>query len=279
MKTGGRKLRLIREELGLTMRDVEHSTVQIAERRGNTEFLIPPSRLSDIETKEIVPSIFRFYSLAVVYRRDIRDLLALFDVDLNQITSDMDVTQPAKTHFSRSLAPVSSVNIPIRLHPGFDPRRTSNFSRMVERWGAVPFSYLEQLLNRPYAYGYIGGEDFTMYPILLPGSFVQIDESRNKVARGRWKSEYERPIYFVETREGYTCCWCTLSREDVILQPHPLSPVAARVLRYPQDAEILGQVVGCAMTLGEWRMTGEVVDDAFSDFAPNPINFRTTQAS
>jgi hypothetical protein len=98
-----------------------------------------------------------------------------------------------------------------------------------------------------------------MYPILQPGSFIQVDESRNKVLDGGWRSEYERPIYFVETRDGHTCCWCTLTREEIILQPHPLSPVPPRVLRYPQQAEVIGQVVGVAMRLGEWSSVADAV--------------------
>jgi len=104
---------------------------------------------------------------------------------------------------------------------------------------------------------FIGSEDLTMYPILPPGSFIQVDESRDKVREGGWRSEYERPIYFVETREDHTCCWCTLTREEIILQPHPLSPVPPRVLRYPQQAEVIGQVVGVAMRLGEWHSVAE----------------------
>jgi len=117
----------------------------------------------------------------------------------------------------------------------------------------VPLAYLAQFASCQFTYGYIGSEDWTMYPILPPGSFVQVDESRNKVMDGGWRSEYERPIYFVETRDGHTCCWCTLTKEDIILQPHPLSPVAPRVLRYPQQAEVIGQVVGVAIKLGDWR--------------------------
>ena len=36
----------------------------------------------------------------------------------------------------------------------------------------------------------------------------------------------------------------------MVLQPHPLSPVPARILKHPQEAEVLGQVVGIAMSLG-----------------------------
>ncbi len=142
--------------------------------------------------------------------------------------------------------------MPVRMDPAFNPRKTLNFGRMVEQWGVVPLAYLEQFSKVEYTYGYVGSEDLTLYPIVPPGSFIQVDESRNKVIEGGWRTEYERPIYFVETREGYTCCWCTVGREDIILQSHPLSPVQPKVVRSSQ-AEVIGQVVGIAMRLGEWR--------------------------
>ena len=72
----GLKLRGLRERLGLTMREVESASVRIAEKHGNDEFTVSPSRLSDIETKGLVPSIFRLYSLAIIYRSDLREILA-----------------------------------------------------------------------------------------------------------------------------------------------------------------------------------------------------------
>ena len=92
-----------------------------------------------------------------------------------------------------------------------------------------------------------------MYPLLPPGTFLQVDESKDKIAQGMWRSEFERPVYFVETREGYTCCWCSLKGENIVLQPHSLSPAPVRILRHPQAAEVIGQVVGIALKLGEWR--------------------------
>jgi len=238
------------------MRDVESASSRIAEKHGNDEFAMPPSRLSDVETKGVIPSIYRLYSLAVIYRRDIRELLSWYGVDLNSTAADLELSLPPKSHISEALAGMSAVQVPVRIDPSFDPRHTSNFGRLVEQWGLVPLSYLTQFADCQYTYGYIGSEDLTMYPILPPGSFVQIDESRNRVMEGGWRSEYERPIYFVETRTGFTCCWCTQVREELILQSHPLSPVAARILRYPQEAEVIGQVVGVAMKLGEWRPVG-----------------------
>lgn len=251
--TGGQNLRVLRESLGLTMRDIETASERIARKRNNEEYFIPISRLSDFETKGMIPSIYRLYSMAVIYRRSMRELLSWYGIDLQVPVSELNVSAPPKSHLSAALANVDDVRIPTRLDPGFDPRKTLNFGRMIEQWGTVPLMYLEQLSNNiQYTYGYVGTDDLTMYPILPPGSFIQVDESLNQVAAGGWRSEYERPIYFVETRDGYTCCWCTPGREEMILQSHPLSPVPAKVVR-TSSTEVIGQVVGVAIRLGEWR--------------------------
>ncbi len=254
MISAGLNLRVLREKLGLTMRDVETASERLARKHSNNEeYFIPISRLSDIETKGLIPSIYRLYSLCVIYRRDFRELLGWYGISLDIAISDLETCAPPRSHFSRALRNTDVVQMPVRMDPSFDPRKTSNFGRLVEQWGTVPLIYLDQLSKIDFTYGYIGSEDLTMYPILPPGSFVQVDETRSKVVEGGWRSEYERPIYFIETRDEYVCCWCTLTREEIILQAHPLSPVAPRVLKYPQEAEVLGQVVGVAMRLGEWR--------------------------
>jgi transcriptional regulator with XRE-family HTH domain len=268
MLPAGKSLRTLREKLGLTMRDVENSSAAIAEKYRNEEFSVPPSRLSDIETKGILPSIYRLYTLSVIYRRDLRELLAWYGVDMNNMAADLSLVSPPKSHVSDALASLSSAQLPLRMDPAFDERRTTNLRRMVELWGLVPLAYLAQFAHDSFTYGYIGTQDFTMYPILPPGSFIQVDESKNRVVEGSWRSEYERPIYFVETRDGYTCSWCSMRREDIILQPHPLSPVPVRILRHPQDAEVLGQVVGVAMKLTEWH----VLDSSSASKAPPALN-------
>ena len=249
----GLNLRGLRERLGLTMREVESASARIAERHGNDEFGVSPSRLSDIETKGLVPSIFRLYSLAIVYRSDLREILAWYGIDLSLSAADLLLNLPPKSHFAETLQGTAKVAIPTRLDPSFDPRRSANLSRIVEQWGSVPLGYLANLSQDKYMYGYVGSEDFTMYPLLPPGTFLQVDEARSKIEQALWRSELERPIYFVETRDGYTCCWCSLKGDDIVLHSHPLSPVPVRVLRHPREAEVIGQVVGIALKLGEWR--------------------------
>jgi hypothetical protein len=235
------------------MRDVETASERLARKYTNEEYFVPISRLSDFETKGVIPSIYRLYSLAVIYRRDFRELLAWYGVNPEVSVSDLEISvPPPRSHFSHALAKTGAVELPVRMDPSFDARKTLNFGRMIEQWGTVPLVYLEGLSKVDYTYGYIGSEDLTMYPILPPCSFIQVDESKTKVSEGGWRSEYERPIYFIETRDSHVCSWCTLTREALILQPHPLSPVLPRVLGH-DEAEVLGQVVGVAMRLGEWR--------------------------
>jgi transcriptional regulator with XRE-family HTH domain len=252
--TGGQRLRGLRDALGYTMREVENGSLQVARRLANDEFSIPPSRLSDIETKGVVPSIFRLYTLAAIYRSDYRELLSWYGIDLNSIAADVVLTQPHRSHLIHTSGSAAEAKVPVRLDPGFSLSKTTNMGRMIEKWGVVPLTYLSTLADDRYSYGYIGTEDFTMYPILPPGSFVQVDETKNRVTEGVWRSEIERPIYFVETREGFVCSWCNLSRDRIVLQSHPLSPVQVRSLKHPQEAEVIGQVVGAAIRLGDWKV-------------------------
>ena len=250
---GGQKLRALRESLEYSVRDVEMASDRIARRFENKEFSIPIARLSDIEAKGVVPSIFRLYSLAAIYRCEYQQLLSFYGIELDGIAADLSAGNAPKSHLLDTLNKVKRVRMPVKLDPGFSLQKTTDLGRIVQKWGIVPLSYLSLFADDRYSYGYVGSEDFTMYPLLPPGSFVQIDETRSKVREGTWRSEFERPIYFVEMRDGHTCCWCTVRRDSIVLQPHPLSPVPVRILRHPQEAEVLGQVVGIALRLENWH--------------------------
>jgi hypothetical protein len=251
-------LRILREQLGFTMREVETICLRIAQKHKNDEYEIPVSRLSDIETRGVIPSLYRLYSLAVIYRYDFYEILSWYGIDLDNIQKDASsvLDSPPRTH--RIEAVGKSTRMPVKMDPGFNLRKTTNVGRMIEQWGIVSFAELQKLPLEHFTYGYIGTDDFTMYPLLLPGSFVQVDETKNEVVEGVWRTEYERPIYFVETRDGYTCTWVSLKGEAIILQPHPLSPVQVRVLRHESEAEVIGQVVGIAMRLDRHQLPQRV---------------------
>ena len=62
-------------------------------------------------------------------------------------------------------------------------------------------------------------------------------------------SQFGRPIYFLELRNGYACGWCEMQKNTLLLLPHPLSPCSVRQFVYEVDAEIVGQVTGVAMRI------------------------------
>ena len=95
-----------------------------------------------------------------------------------------------------------------------------------------------------------------MYPLLRPGSFVQIDDSSTRWQKNPWRSEFDRPMYFVELRDGYVCSWCELQGKTLTIIPHPLSPSQTRQFRYPDEAEIVGRVTAVAMRLVDPRQRG-----------------------
>jgi hypothetical protein len=232
---------------------VETASERIAKRHRDEEFLIQISRLSHIENRRTIPSIQRLYTLSVIYRTDIRELMALYGIDLNDAAADVMLAEVPKTHPAQGALAAQTVRVPVQLDPSFNINKTANLGRMIERWGVVPLTFLQEFADREFTYGFVGMQDFSMYPLLLPGSFIQVDEDHSEVTSGPWRSEFERPIYFVETREGFTCCWCEEHGENLLLQPHPLSPASTRLLHRPKEVEVIGQVVGVAMRLDVWR--------------------------
>lgn len=243
-------MRARREGLGFTIRDVEAASQRLADAQQNPELAISLSRLSDIETKSLTPSIFKIYSLAIIYRLDYLHVLEWYGLHMADAVRDRALAPPPRTHLATAAKAEGAVKAPVALEPGFDARQTTDIGRMIQAWGIVPLEHLAQLSEDGHSYGYIGTEDLMMYPLLPPGSFVQIDEKRTRVVERIWRSEYERPIYFVETRNGFWCCWCAVQGSNLILQPHPLSPAQVRVFQQGSEAEVIGQVVGVAMRLG-----------------------------
>ncbi len=250
MEEAGQKLKRIRERLGLTYRDVEDASTRIAEANQNQEFVVALSRLADMENKGTMPSIYRLYSLCAIYRKDLDEMLAWYGISLAQLPADSRLVKPPKTHMVGFTArDDSDVQAPMSLDPGIDLSKTEFLSRLVQRWGRLPLALLSRADLRSHSYGLIGTDDWFMYPIVPPGSLVVIDDTRRRVATGGWNSEFDRPIYFLEHRDGYACAWCTLREDRLALQPHPASRCEPLFYKYQKEIEIIGQVTEIAMSI------------------------------
>lgn len=244
----GERLRRVRERLQMTYRQVADASRKVAERRGNREFSIGISRLADIENQGKVPTIFRLYTLCAIYKIDLKEAMRWYGVPVEQLAADALNTGLAATH-ALDIGHADTISMPQMTDAPFDPNGTVYVSELVRRWGKMPFTYLNAIETREFRYGWIGLDDWSMYPVLHPGTVVAIDDGRRKIVRGGWTNEYDRPIYFFELRDGFRCGWCTLEGGRLILQPHPASCQRAEVFDWPRDIEVVGQVVGAAMLL------------------------------
>jgi transcriptional regulator with XRE-family HTH domain len=259
MEDPGQKLRRIRERLNLRVRDVEQASLKIADKYHNDDFAVLINRVSEIENRNLVPTLHKLYSLCAIYRLDFQEVLEWYGISMAALVSDAASVDVPQTHMlsfhgNTSQGSVSGeVLLPISLDPGIDLRRTTYLTRMIQRWGKLPLLFLESLDLKEQRYAMIGTEDWFMYPLLQPGTFVSIDETQRKVVNSGWSNEFERPIYFFEHRQGYVCGWASLNGDQLIVQPHPSSTNSPQVFKYPTDIDLIGQVSGIAMRLDQGR--------------------------
>jgi len=254
MEDAGQKLRRIRERLNLRVRDVEQATQKIADKYRNDDFTVLINRLSEIENRGLIPTIYKLYSLCAIYRLDFQEVLDWYGISLESLPVDSLFVEVSQTHLTSFQAGSrGEVLLPLSLDPGVDLRRTTYLSRMIQRWGTLPLLFLEALELKEHRYGFIGTEDWFMYPLLQPGTFIMVDETARKIASSGWTNEFERPIYFFEHRQGYACGWCSLKDDKLVLQPHPASLCSPEIYKYPSDIDMVGQVVGVATRLDQGR--------------------------
>jgi transcriptional regulator with XRE-family HTH domain len=248
MERPGEKLKRVRERLNLTYRDVEQASRLVAARRSSDEFAIALSRLADIENKGTAPTIYRIYTLCAIYRLDYEEVLGWYGVPRELLESEASQIGHRDTH-AVHFTLNNQGTVPLPADCEIDLDKTTFLSYLIRRWGKMPLSFLNGIDLKQYRYGFIGLDDWSMYPILRPGSLVAIDQSRRKIASGGWTNELDRPIYFLEHRSGYLCGWCTSMGENILIQPHPSSQQPPLIYEFHAEIDVIGQVIGVAMLL------------------------------
>ncbi len=252
----GKRLRAERERAGLSIRDVARLSQQIAEEKKDQAFEVSHNWVSDVENGRFRPRLAKLYSLSLIYRCDINEILALFGLNLQDLGNERGLIALPHTHLVPPLPRVgeSGANAPLKLRSALALERTNLFHRMVESLGEMSLFLLQQAGQRDLLYGYVGTEDYTLDPLIRPGSLVQIDPLQTKIIKGVWTSEYDRPVYFFELRDNrYACSWCEQEGNRLHLVPSPMSPVQTRFLRYPQEVEVVGRVTGVAQRIAQLK--------------------------
>jgi transcriptional regulator with XRE-family HTH domain len=228
----GQKLKLLRNNRNITVRGVEQASRRLAELMGDKRYCISNGWLAQLENDISAPTIWKLFSLSVIYETNIPDLLGFYGIDFNKLGKLGSLGNQEQPH-SISATGISSA-------PFVSSAVTRLIPELRNTGAALPW---EVNGNKRLIGGYIGLADMTMYPLIRPGSLVQIDTSQNKPRAGSWHNEFERPIFFIELRDGFACGWCELQNKQLSIIPHPLSSVSIRRFMYPREAEIVGRVV------------------------------------
>src|SRR5580765_6631559 len=159
----GKQLRAERLRVRLSTRDVERLSHKIAQEKNNPEFYISHAWLTDIENGKFTPSIYKLYSLSLIYKRGYDEVLAFFGIRISDIGREQRSVRLPRTHLVGAAieGTESTIIAPLELRDKVQFERTNLVSRMVERWGEVPLGLLQQIDWRNSLYGYIGMEDYT----------------------------------------------------------------------------------------------------------------------
>jgi transcriptional regulator with XRE-family HTH domain len=245
----GRRLRAARERLGLSTRDVERLSRAFAETKQNQEYYISHAWLSQIEKGELTPGIYKTYTLSTIYQYRFDEVLAFFGIQLGDLGREQ-LRQPLP--LTRLVGGAgNSLEIPQEQLEDVELVRTDLVSRMFSGLGRLQADLFPQPSSGSSVYGYVGTKDFTLFPLIRPGSFVEIDSSQRRIESARWDSVYERPIYFTELRNEYACSWCEEKDGSLLLIPYPQSGCRVREFRTPAQAEVVGRVTAVTMRIVE----------------------------
>src|ERR1700727_3635612 len=121
MEDAGQKLRRIRERLNLRVRDFELSSQKIADKYHNDDFAVLINRISEIENRNLVPTLFKLYSLCAIYRLDFQEVLEWYGISLGALAVDALLLDVPQTHLVsfRGNAP-AEVLLSFALYPSTD---------------------------------------------------------------------------------------------------------------------------------------------------------------
>lgn len=233
---GGQRLKTLRNNRNITVRDVEQASRRIAEAKGDKRFCISNGWLAQLENGVSEPSICKLFSLSVIYHANFLDLVRLYNVDVDDKEKYEPVADPSLTQL------ISNSNNGNGHSHLYDQLSTTLMSGS-EATNAQQLAGCEER-GPGIIYAHLGSAEFTMYPLIRPNALLKIDTTQNKLSPVAWRNEYERPIYFIELRDAYTCGWCELHGNQLLIIPHHSSRASVRRFTYPREAEIVGRVIG-----------------------------------
>jgi transcriptional regulator with XRE-family HTH domain len=233
----GLRLRTIRRQWQLSLREVEERSLRFAQERGSQSYRVSASWLDRLEREEHELTVNKLIVLADIYNLPTEQLLRSIYPGDSQSLLLRQFSSPNAAMLLTEAPSEEPERDPHTLAPDQPPEETTLVA-------------VENRLTASYRRGIIGKRDRTLDPMIPAGSIVQIDTRKRTISSRRdWTHEFQRPIYFLTTRDSYVCGWCELDRDSdwLTLVPHPLSSASSQRWRYGKEIENIGRVTFVAI--------------------------------
>jgi hypothetical protein len=240
----GLLLRAVRQQWQLSLREVEERSLRFAQQQGNQSYQVSASWLHRVEREEHELTDNKLIALADIYNLPVEQLVRSLYPGEARPMSLRQLSSPNATMLLSDgpLEGQAKYLLPNSLGIDQPPDETTLLA--AENNSSLA----------PYRRGIIGKRDRTLHPMIPAGSIVYFDTQKRAIlSRKDWTHEFQRPIYFLTTRDAYVCGWCELDRNSdwLTIIPHPLSAASSRRWRYRKEIETIGRVTFVAIRLTE----------------------------
>lgn len=244
----GEVLRGLREDWGLTFRDVEKRSKILAEQWGNPDYAISHGYLHQVEETGNNVSARKLVALAEIFSASPESLFrhCMPEKHISMVPDPLGIPPKTTLLTKGRLADRAMILLPDDFGSDPIPEQTTVLeSRAFDERGR-------------YRRAIIGTQDRTLYPLITPGTIIKIDTFRRSIeTRKKWNDEFNRPCYLLYTRRGYICAWCDLEAKGRYLQivPHFRGSIPdymgpAMYPRLPiEEVEVVGRAISKIMNI------------------------------
>lgn len=113
--------------------------------------------------------------------------------------------------------------------------------RLLTMWRDVPLMLMLDIDWERGPLVLIGTGDRMMWPLLPPGSLLQLDQKVRTIGDGSF-SEFERPVYLIEYRNRFVCCYAQRRGESLRMISHGDSQSPPSLSVPFKEARVRGQL-------------------------------------
>ena len=113
--------------------------------------------------------------------------------------------------------------------------------RLLTIWTEVPLLLMLDSDWRRGPFVLVGQADRMMWPLLPPGSLLQLDQTERTLRDGQW-GEFERPVYLIEYKGKFHCCHAQRRGETLRLISHQESRERPSISVPYKEAKVRGRL-------------------------------------